>query len=190
LNQKKISSEAFYELATSDDSSTINQISEHIIQRMALYLTSVMDAEQEAAKDCAQQAYEKVYVKISNGEISGVKDIFGYLIRAAKYEYLMELRKEKLEYPSEYRFFSGIKGATGEEVVESLYSEEREKLLEYCIQQLKEKRKNFFKKVLEHINEKDKDVAKKLEMSYSSFRTRKSRIIDALRECVKNASLK
>ncbi len=190
MNQKKISSETFYELATSDDSSGINQLSEHIIQRMALYLTSVMEAEREAAKDCAQQAYEKVYVKISNGEISGVKDVYGYLIRAARYEYLMKLRKEQFEVPSEYEYFSGVRGTSGEEVVESLYSEEREKLLEYWIQQIKEKRKNFFMKVLKHINEKDKDVAEKLEMSHSSFRARKSRIIDTLRECVKNALLK
>lgn len=187
MDQKIISSETFYELATSADSETINQVSENITHRMSLYLISVMGAEREAARDCAQEAYEKVYVKISAGELSDIEDVFGYLIRTAKYEYLMKLRKEKYEVPSEHQYFSGVRGTSGEEVVESLYTEEREKLLDYCIKQLKTKRQTFFKKVLEHINENDKDVAEKLGMTYNSFRTRKSRIVDALRECVKNA---
>lgn len=156
---------------------------------MALYLMSVLKADNETARDCAQQAFEKVYTKIVDDSITEVNDVFGYLIRSARNEYLMFLRKEKdkVEVPSEYAYFSGVIGATGEEVAGSLYSEEKEKLLEYCINKLKKGKRRFFLHVLKFINEKDKDVAEKLKMSHSNFRTRKSRIIEALRECVKNA---
>lgn len=190
MDQEKISSETFYELVRSSETSSINKVSGKLIERMALYLTAVLGADGDSAKDCAQQAYEKVYVKIVNNSISDVDDIFGYLIRSARNEYLMKLRKEKFEVPSEHQYFSGIRGTTGEEVYQNLYSEEREKLLEYCIKQLKKSKQNFFIKVLKHINEQDKEVAEKLEMSHANFRTRKSRVIDALRDCVEKASKK
>jgi len=154
---------------------------------MALYLCSVMKADEDTAKDCAQQAFEKVYTKIVEGSISDVNDIFGYLIRSARNEYLMILRKDVVEVPSEYSYFSGVVGSTGDDVFGSIYSEEREKLLQYCISQLKSSKRTFFIQVLKFINEKDKDVAKKLNMSHGNFRTKKSRVIDALRDCVKNA---
>lgn len=146
-----------------------------------------MKANNETAKDCAQQAFEKVYTKIVDGSITNVKDVFGYLIRSARNEYLMVLRNDKVEVPSEYSYFSDVIGTTGDEVVGSIYSEEREKLLEYCINKLKKGKRTFFLQVLKFINEKDKDVAQKLNMSHGNFRTRKSRVIDALRDCVKNA---
>lgn len=188
MEEKNISSKEFYELITSANSTEINRISSLFIQRMALYLASVMKANEETAKDCAQQAFEKVYTKIVKGTITDINDIFGYLIRSARNEYLMILRKDKVEVPSEYSYFSGVVGTTGEEVIGSLYSNEREKLLEYCIKKLKKGKRTFFLQVLKFINEKDKDVAQKLNMSHGNFRTRKSRVIDALRDCVKNTA--
>ncbi len=187
MEQKNFSSKEFYELITSAETSEINRVSKVFIQRMALYLSSVMKANDETAKDCAQQAFEKVYSKIVEGSISDINDVFGYLIRSARNEYLMILRKDKVEVPSEYAYFSGVIGSTGEEVVGSIYSEEKEKLLEHCIKKLKKGKRTFFLQVLKFINEKDKDVADKLNMSHGNFRVKKSRVIDALRDCVQNA---
>lgn len=187
MEQENISSKEFYELITSADTSEINRISKLFIQRMALYLASVMKANEETAMDCAQQAFEKVYTKIIEGSITDVNDIFGYLIRSARNEYLMVLRKDKVEVPSEYSYFSDVIGTTGDDVIGTLYSKEREKLLQYCINKLKKGKRTFFLQVLKFINEKDKDVAKKLNMSHGNFRTRKSRVIEVLRDCVRNA---
>lgn len=155
---------------------------------MALYLSTVMKADEETAKDCAQQAFEKVYKKIVNETISEINDVFGYLIRSARNEYLMILRKDKVEVPSEYSYFSGVIGSSGNEIEGSIYSEEKEKLLEYCIKKLKKGKRTFFLQVLKFINEDDKEVAKKLNMSHGNFRTKKSRVVDKLRECVKNTT--
>lgn len=187
MDQKNFSSKEFYELITSADTSEINRVSNLFIQRMALYLSSVMKANEEIAKDCAQQAFEKVYTKIVEGSANEINDVFGYLIRSARNEYLMILRRDKVEVPSEYSYFSGVIGSTGDEVVGSIYSEEKEKLLEYCIKKLKKGKRTFFLQVLKFINEKDKDVAKKLNMTHGNFRVKKSRVVDALRDCVKNA---
>jgi RNA polymerase sigma factor (sigma-70 family) len=188
LEQENISSKEFYELITSADNSEINRISNLFIKRIALYLVTVMKADEETAKDCAQQAFEKVYKKIVNGAITEINDVFGYLIRSARNEYLMIMRKDKVEVPSEYSYFSRVIGSSGDEITGSIYSEEKEKLLEYCIKKLKRGKRTFFLQILKYINEKDKDVAKKLNMSHGNFRTKKSRVIDKLRECVKNAT--
>jgi RNA polymerase sigma factor (sigma-70 family) len=189
LNQKKITSKEFYDLAASGNTSELNKISSVLTRRMAVYLQAVMGADEETAKDCAQQAFEKVYGKIVSNSINNVEDLFGYLIRSARNEYLMFLRKDKFEVPSEHTYFSRIEGTSGDEVVKSLYSEEKEKLLQYCIDKLKAGKKKFFMLVLKHINERDKDTARKLNMSHGNFRTRKSRVIDTLRECVRNARI-
>ncbi|MCC5907977.1 MAG: sigma-70 family RNA polymerase sigma factor [Balneolaceae bacterium] len=189
MDQKKITSKEFFELATSGNQSRLNRISEVLISRMGLYLQSVMGADIEIAKDCAQQAFEKVYGKITTHSIDNIDDLFGYLIRSARNEYLMFLRRDKFEVPSEHSYFTRIEGTSSDDVINSLYSEEKEKLLEYCIEKLKEGKRKFFKFVLEHINERDKDSARKLKMSHGNFRTKKSRVIDALRECVQNATI-
>lgn len=156
---------------------------------MSLYLRSVMRADEELAKDCAQQAFENVYEKLLDNTLEDIDDIFGYLINSAKNEYLMNIRREKFEVPSEHAKFYPLRDTQGSDVLDILYSEEKEKVLEMCIEKMKAKRRKFFILVLKFINDKDKDAAKKVGMSHSNFRTKKSRIIEALRECVKNTKL-
>jgi RNA polymerase sigma factor (sigma-70 family) len=189
LDKKRITSKEFYELAVSGKKSELNKLSSVLINRMGLFLQSVMGSDEDIARDCAQQAFEKVYGKILNNSIDNIDDLFGYLIRSARNEYLMFLRRDKFEVPSEHTYFSQIEGMSDDDVVNSLYSEEKEKLLKYCVEQLKEGKRKFFKFVLQHINERDKDSARKLNMSHGNFRTKKSRIIDTLRDCVRNATM-
>lgn len=188
MAQQHLTSKDFFELFASSDTAEINNVSEQVISRLELYLISVYKSEEEIAKDCAQEAFEKVYKKIVNKEIAGVDDVFGYFIKSARNEYLMSRRRDKFEVPFEQASYEKQKESTSsDEMFSSLYSEEKEKLLEYCIETLKKGRKKFFMFVLEHINEKDADAAKKIKMSHSSFRTKKSRVVEALRDCVKNA---
>lgn len=147
-----------------------------------------MRADNETAKDCAQQAFEKVYKGILDNSLSDIDDLYGYLIRSAKNEYLMLLRREKFEVHSEHQYFQEVQGSDADEVVQSLYSKQKEKLLRFCIEKLSQKRRSFYIQVLKYINEKDAVTADKLNMSHGSFRTKKSRLIDSLRDCVKNAS--
>ncbi|MCC5940501.1 MAG: sigma-70 family RNA polymerase sigma factor [Balneolaceae bacterium] len=189
MENKKLSARNFYELVKSGNDSEINRISRIMVSRMALYLRSVMRVEDELAMDCAQQAFENFYEKILEDSLTDIDNIFGYLIISVKNEYLMRLRREKFEVPSDYAMFIPIQDTSSENIFEVLYSKEREKKLEKCIRELKFKNRKFFKLVLEYINENDKETAKMIGMSYSNFRTKKSRIIDALKECVKNSNV-
>lgn len=186
MEQKKYTSREFYELIAASDVKEVNRYSKALIQRISRYLEIVMEADRETANDCAQQAFEKVYTKIVNQSLDDIDDLFPYLIRTSKNEYLMSKRRENFEVSSDYEYFQGVKGADAADVVHSLHSSEKEKLLTFCVEQMRKSRRVFYDKMLRYINEKDAVTAKKLNMTHGSFRTKKSRIIDALRDCVKN----
>jgi DNA-directed RNA polymerase specialized sigma24 family protein len=188
LEHKNYTSREFYELIATSDAKEVNRYSKSLIKRISRYLEVVVGADGETAKDCAQQAFEKVYTKVLDQSIDNIDDMFPYLLRTSKNEYLMSKRREKFEVSSEYEYFQGVKGSGEDDVAKSLYSSEKEKLLKFCIEQMRKSKRVFYENMLRYINEKDSDTAKKLNMTHGSFRTKKSRIIDALRDCVKNAS--
>lgn len=151
---------------------------------MTLYIRSVLNAEIDAARDCAQEAFGKVYSKILEGDHDAMEDVFGYMIRSARNEYLMKVRKEKFEVPIDEAKFKNKMDENPEDAIEILATDDHKKILESCVKQLKKKQQSFFNTVLKHINDDDKITSDILGITYGSFRTRKSRVIDALRDCV------
>jgi RNA polymerase sigma factor (sigma-70 family) len=152
---------------------------------MTLYIRSVLGAEYEAARDCAQEAFGKVFSKIIKGDHDAMEDVYGYMIRSARNEYLMKVRKEKYEVPIDEAKFRGKPIDEHEtDAIEVLSSDDHQRMLSNCIDKLKNKQRKFFKAVLKNINNDDKVTSDSLGISYGSFRTRKSRVIDALRECI------
>lgn len=184
MNNKKIHSDEFLKLIQSGDQVRINQISEELIRKMTLYIRSVLNAEIDAARDCAQEAFGKVYSKILEGDHDAMEDVFGYMIRSARNEYLMKVRKEKFEVPIDEAKFKNKMDENPEDAIEILATDDHKKILESCVKQLKKKQQSFFNTVLKHINDDDKITSDILGITYGSFRTRKSRVIDALRDCV------
>lgn len=186
MESEKLTGVEFYDLIKSGNNSEINRVSKTMVRTMALFLRSTLQVEEGLAMDCAQEVYQKVYERILDNSLTDVKNIYGYLINSAKNEYLKSQRREKFEVTSDHSKFIPIKDTSSENIVEILYNKEREKKLEECIRKMKIKKRTFFKHVLENINEKDKDTAKLLGMSHTSFRVKKSRLINSLRDCVKN----
>lgn len=184
MNKNKINSDDFLKLIHSGDQSKINQLSDELIKRMTLYIRTVLGADEETARDCAQEAFGKVYSKILSGDHEVMEDVFGYMIRSSRNEYLMKLRKEKFEVPIDEAKYRDKVDENSVDAIEVLSSQENQKRLEICVQKLKKKQQSFFNQVLNYVNEDDKITSKMMGISYGSFRTRKSRVIDALRECV------
>lgn len=159
-------------------------MSELLIQSMSLYIRSVLGAGEEIARDCAQEAYSKVYSKIISQDHDKMEDLFAYMIRSSRNEYFMKLRKEKFEVPIDESKYKEIADSSEKSVIDVLSSDDDQKLLNRCITRLRKKHRKFFNAVMTYINEDDKIAAGYVGITYGSFRTRKSRIIDMLRECV------
>lgn len=184
MDKQKINSNDFYKLIRSDNKVEINQLSEVLIKRMTLFIRSVLGAGEETARDCAQEAYSKVYTKIISKDHAKMEDVFAYMIRSSRNEYFMKLRKEKFELPIDESKYREIADSDETSVIDVLSSDDDQKLLKHCIRKLKKKHRKFFNAVLEFINEDDKVAAEFVGITYGSFRTRKSRIVEMLRECV------
>lgn len=184
MDKQKINSNDFYKLIRSDNKVEINQLSEVLIKRMTLFIRSVLGAGEETARDCAQEAYSKVYTKIISKDHAKMEDVFAYMIRSSRNEYFMKLRKEKFEVPIDESKYREIADSDESSVIDVLSSDDDQKLLNHCIRKLKKKHIKFFNAVLEFINEDDKVAAEFVGITYGSFRTRKSRIVEMLRECV------
>ncbi|MEX2410028.1 MAG: sigma-70 family RNA polymerase sigma factor [Candidatus Paceibacterota bacterium] len=184
MDRQKINSDEFYQLIKSDNKVEINKLSEVLIQRMTLYIRSVMGAGEETARDCAQEAYSKVYTKIISKDHDKMEDVFAYMIRSCRNEFYMKLRKEKFEVPMDESKYREVADSSEKSAIDVLSSDDDQKLLNNCIAKLKKKHRKFFNAVMEYINEDDKVAAEYIGITYGSFRTRKSRIIEMLRECV------
>lgn len=184
MDRQKINSDEFYQLIKSDNKVEINQLSEVLIQRMTLFIRSVLGAGEDTARDCAQEAYSKVYTKIISKDHDKMEDVFAYMIRSSRNEYFMKLRKEKYEVPIDESKYKEVVDNSEDSVIDVLSNDDDQKLLSHCIAMLKKKHRKFFNAVMEYINEEDKVAAEFVGITYGSFRTRKSRVIDMLRECV------
>ena len=89
-----------------------------------------MNADEDLANDCAQEAFEKVYTGIVNGDITDKQDIYGYLIKAARNEYLMVVRRDYENTHDDESYFSTVIGSTSTDILKRLHSEEREIIVE------------------------------------------------------------
>lgn len=172
-------------MIVSADQTGINNITEAYIHKLSGYLKTVHGADPETAADCSHQAFTKVFEKIRNRDLSDVENIYSYLIRSAKNEYLMILRRKENEVQSEPESMDRMEGDTASDVAGGLDTEDKENALKACVEMLKKGGKSFYWNILQHINETDAVTAKKLGMSHAGFRTRKFRLVQTLRDCVK-----
>ncbi len=143
-----------------------------------------MRADAQVAQDCAHAAFEKVYIKVKTGEIKDLDNFYGYCIRSARNELLMHKRSSSRVRPLDSSGEEKEVQSSAEETIEILHSDEKEEALTKCLSELKPKRKQFFLRILNHINHSDKEAAELLGMTHAQYRTKKSRTIAVLRQCV------
>src|SRR5690625_7497762 len=116
-------------MVKSADPSGINRLTEVYTYKLAGYLRAVHRAEPEIAADCSHQAFMKVFGEIRSGVLADVENIYSYLIRRVKNEYLMTLRKTKWEVSGEKEFLEQMVGDTASDVAEALLNDEKERAL-------------------------------------------------------------
>lgn len=187
MTDKQITSEEFFKLIHSGERDRLEQVSKEIIDTLSLYLRNVLKADKAHSDDFAQQAFYKVYERIKNGEINDKENIYGYFIASAKNEFLMNARREReniiLLNENIERYTS--QGRPVFDFADELDSD-RKKMLMECVQELDSiSRKQFFS-ILEVLHMTDDDASLALNMTYGSYRTRKSRIFGILHQCVRS----
>lgn len=145
-----------------------------------LYARYSLKWDDTSAEEIVHQVVGQVLSKIKNGELTEILSIEAYMMQSVK-QISMRWRGKEKKFESFQEFLAEPSAATPETEHED---QERMRYLMSCIQNLSKPYRKFFFTILRILDESDTEMANKLRMDYKSFRTRKSRLIHILHECV------
>lgn len=162
-----------------------DELLNELIPRLVDYLRIGMGAPSERAREAVQQALLNVVEKIQAEKIKHHRTIFRYLIRACRNEYLHQTGYEQ-------RFDHETEAAEAEiqpaAQLAALLSEERQKILDSCLEQLDEEPRTFIEHFFARPDTTTRETSRRFGLSEANVRTRKSRIIARLHDCYKRKS--
>lgn len=143
----------------------------------------VLNADEKDAEECTQQAFLNVYEQIKKDNIREEKYIFSYMIRACRHEYF-RLSKEQHRFnnPMEDHQDHLVDPA---EQMENLMDKDRQRILEACLNELREKSRKFIEYFIDKPDATTKEASAHFNISGANVRTKKSRIISRLHHCFK-----
>lgn len=171
----------FVTAVINNDRSSLNEFSTVLTKVLVKFLLVRLDASIEDAKDSAHNAILYAIEKIKNKELENPDVIINYLFTTAKHDYLKLQNKQKESY------FSDIPTHHSEEgdQLKNLLNKERQKVLEYCIKKLKPKQLTYISYWFNNPGADTTLVAERFKISINNAWTKKHRIIQVLKECVK-----
>ncbi len=167
------------------DESKSRELINEIMPRLEDYLVVVMNAERNAARECVQQAFLDVFEQIRKDKIKESKYIFSYLIKSCRHEYL---RYAKREHKFKYEEEALNHLYEPEEQFQNLLDKERQRILEECLDELKDKSKKFIEYFIDKPDVTTEEATDEFGLSSANVRTRKSRILSRLHHCYKRKS--
>lgn len=171
-------------LQEGDDTKSGELINE-ILPRLEDYLVVVMNAERYAAEECVQQAFLDVFEQIRKDKIKESKYIFSYLIKSCRHEYL---RYAKREHKFKYEEDALNVLYEPEEQLQNLLDNERQRILEECLEELQPKSKRFIEYFIDKPDATTEEATEHFGLTSANVRTRKSRILSRLHHCYKRKS--
>ena len=160
-----------------------NRLLNELVPRLCYYLKVRMDASPSDARDAVQQALMNTYEKIMQDEIQDKKYIYKYLLTACRHAYVRLVRNED-KFREQFEDYEEIL-VSPEQQVSNLLDEDRQKVLEECLQKLRDKSRAFITYIIRNPTAKTKGISERFGLSESNVRVKKSRIISDLSHCVK-----
>jgi RNA polymerase sigma factor (sigma-70 family) len=167
------------------DDPTANRLLKEVMPRLVEYLRVVMKADENVAKECAQQAFTDVYERIQEDKIKEDKYIFSYLMTASRNEYL---KYYKYQHRFDVDSDEAYEQAEPAEQIRSLIDKERMNILERCLDELERSSRSFIRYIMEYPDKSTREYADHFGISGANVRTKKSRIINALHYCYRRKS--
>ncbi|MDX1672144.1 MAG: sigma-70 family RNA polymerase sigma factor [Balneolaceae bacterium] len=160
-----------------------SELLQELIPRLKDYLKVTMNASEMDAEECIHQAFLNVYEQIIQDNIRKKKYIFSYLLRACRHEYIRYSKHQhRFNYPIEDNEDHLVQPASQ---ISNLLDEERQKILETCLEELKEQNREFIEYFIDKPDTTTKEASKHFDISGANVRTKKSRIISRLHHCFK-----
>lgn len=160
-----------------------NEMLEEVLYRLKDYLKVVMNASERDAEESIQQAFLNVYEQIRKDNIKNEKYIFSYMLRAARHEYIRLTKDQhKFNYIDDDNREHLVEPA---QQIENLMDQDRQRILEACLEELREKSRLFIEYFIDKPDTTTKQASKHFKISGANVRTKKSRILSRLHHCFK-----
>ena len=166
------------------DDVRVNNIMREMVPRLVRFLQIHMGAGKDDAEDCVQHSIELALSVIRAGKLNDSDKILSYMMTTCRNNYLkLRGKKREVNYdriPDErYHEPSQIR---------SILEQERKKILEKCLKELKEGYRRFIEYWFEHPDSDADVVASHFNISVNNVWTRKHRVIKRLNECYQKKS--
>lgn len=157
-------------------SAMLNKLSPMLIK----YLRIRMNADQVDAEDCAQQTILQTLESIEEDNIRDPERIYSYILTICKNFYL------KMVEPSREFNYEDLPdhSARSPDQISQLINEDKQRILEYCMEQLSEDYRLFIEYWFDNPGSDAQEVAGHFDISVNNAWTRKHRVIKMLNECV------
>lgn len=185
LAQLRVDYSELVEALHKGDDAKASELLSEVIPRLEDYLKVVMSANENAATECVQQAFLDVFEQVRKNNIKNSKYIFSYLIKACRHEYL---RYVKRQHKFDYEEDAFNEAYETEEQFKNLLDQERQRILEECLGELRKKSREFIEYFMDKPDASTDDAVAEFDISNANVRTRKHRILSRLHHCYKRKS--
>ncbi len=167
-----------------DDTKEANKFLEALRPRLMAFLRIHMNASQADAEDCAQDSLLTSIEVIKSDRLNDPEQVVSYILSTCRNNYLKMQKKQRETSLEEVSKRQQQKPNQ----LQSLLDKEQERLLEWCLNQLKEKYQEFMQYWFDHPDAHAKKVASHFDISVNNAWTRKHRLIKKLNECYREKS--
>lgn len=167
-----------------NDSQEVNRLIGALRPRLMAFLRIHMNATEADAEDCAQDSLVDSLEVIKSDRIDDPRRIVSYILTTCRNNYLKMQKKRRETSMDEVS--EAQTQAPGQ--LQSLLDEEQEKLLRWCMSQLKKEYQQFMQYWFDHPDAHTKKVAAEFDISVNNAWTRKHRLIKKLNECYREKS--
>lgn len=165
-----------------DDEFAITTLLGTLFPTLVNYLMVTMNSSQDDAEDCAQEAMITVVENIRRNGIKNPDSVFNYIITVSRNAYL-RLRRGDIPGPN-VDFSEAYHVAEPAEQLENLLSEERERFLTKCLEDLSPDNRELITLWIENPERSTAEVARHLKISVNNAWIRKHRIVKILINCI------
>lgn len=167
-----------------DDSQTVNELIEALRPRLMAFLRVHMNASHADAEDCAHDSLISSIEVIKEGGLQNPDQVVSYILSTCRNNYLKMQNKHRPEAVEEF----SDEHQHAPRQLQSLLDEEQERLLEWCLNQLKEEYQRFMQYWFDHPDAHAQKVADNFDISVNNAWTRKHRLVKKLNECYQEKS--
>ena len=165
----------------------VSDLLNELMFRLRDYLQVVLNATEAEAEECTQDAFLIVYKKIMADEIEKEKQIFSYFLQVCRNEYFRMMKdrwKQETDAIEEMQNYERHL-VEPEKQMEKLQDEDRQKILQVCLENLKKKSREFIEYLMDNPDTTTREASDHFGMSEANVRTKKSRLLDRLHYCFK-----